>query len=118
MDDLPKEPKPFDPEMEAAIRRNVAIYWDVDAPYERRIVARHALQALAVEGFKELLFVVDALRMDSATRAMSSGMWDWWKEPVFLLKPETGVKIADIPPELAHMFPSGARPIDKPEDDK
>jgi len=115
MDGLPEGPKPFDPELEATIRRNVAIYWDADAPHERRIVARHALQALAVEGFKELLFVVDALRKESSLRAKSSEMW---RMPAMLLPIPKKVKMADIPPELSHMLLSGGPRLGKPEDDK
>jgi hypothetical protein len=73
------------------------------------VEARHALQALAVEGFKELLFVVDALRKESSLRAKSSEMW---RMPAMLLLIPKKVKIADIPPELAHML------LGKPEDDK
>ena len=115
-DDLPKEPKPFDPELEATIRRNVAIYWDADAPYERRIVARHALQALAVEGFKELLFVVDLLRSDSALQHSRGRIQSLLSIPK--MEPIVKVKTVDLPPELAHMLLSGGRRLAKPEDDK
>jgi hypothetical protein len=63
MSELPQPPPPqYDPELEAAIRRNVAIYWSPDANYEERLQAQATLQGLAVEGFRELLVVVDTYR--------------------------------------------------------
>jgi hypothetical protein len=59
----------FDSELEAAIRRNVAIYWSPEADYEERLQAQAALQGLAVEGFRELLHVVDMLRSTLRNRS-------------------------------------------------
>jgi hypothetical protein len=66
MSELPTYPPPpppqFDPELEAAIRWNVSLYWNAEVPYDERLQAQAALQSLAVEGFRELLHVVDMLR--------------------------------------------------------
>jgi hypothetical protein len=79
MSELPQPPPPqFDPELEAAIRRNVAVYWNPEADYEDRLQAQAALQGLAAEGFRELLHVVDMLRSDFATRVSTiSGDWEF-----------------------------------------
>jgi len=64
MSELPQPPPPqFDSELEAAIRRNVDTYWSPEADYEERLQAQAALQGLAAEGFRELLHVVDMLRI-------------------------------------------------------
>jgi hypothetical protein len=69
MSELPQPPPPtFDPELEAAIRRNVATYWSPEANYDERLQAQAALQGLAVEGFRELLHVVDTLRITLRNR--------------------------------------------------
>lgn len=112
MSELPQATPPYDPELEKVIRRNVGIYWDADAPYERRVVARHALQALAVEGFQELLLIVDMLRSELSRQ-------DTYRmRQQHLLPLWTPVKPADISPDSIYEILSGLVPIGTPKDDK
>jgi hypothetical protein len=63
MSELPQPPPLLsDPELEAAIRRNVTVYWSPETDYGERLQAQAALKGLAVEGFRELLVVVDTYR--------------------------------------------------------
>jgi hypothetical protein len=87
----PTPPPPFDPELEAAIRRNVATYWSPEGAYEERLQAQAALQGLAVEGFRELLYIVDMLR--STLRNPRTG----WPEPDLIKKSRLPLAQAPFP---------------------
>jgi hypothetical protein len=96
MSELPQPPPPqYDPELEAAIRRNVAIYWSPEADYEERLQAQAALQGLAVEGFRELLHVVDMLRSTLRNRP-TMGPEPVLIEKILLPRDSTLVAIADF----------------------